>query len=509
MKELRKKGSAVLNLEEPVVNRLAFKSSVHRMLWLYGVPICVTSLLYLVRFDDVPLIQVFLAFALMYIPWSIYVKWREGGREELPIFAMVAFMFWITYGVPLFLEEHVLTLTYDPRHHLSQETITYALLMPVIGISCLWLGIKVRIGRFLAPRTRLFIDNNPARLDYVRIVLIVGALLNLYETPLLLLGEGGRQFVGISISIIPLLAFAILLRHVIRGDAGLIDKILVAGFLIAQFLTGLGSGMLAGSAALIVVCGSVYLMERRRVPGLAVIAVVVFYLFFQIGKGDFRETFWRQHEQAGQVERVMFWTQSSLSRWSEAITEPSRENIRTAISPSVARVSLLTQTANVIDMTPEVVPYQYGQTYSYMIVTWIPRFLWPNKPSVNEANQFYQVAYGLSEEQDLNTVSIAVGFMAEGFINFGWVGVAGITFLVGVFFDFYRKVFLTRASGLLLNGIGVVMLGQLLSLEFQIAQYFGGITQQIVVALLVMLPVIRIERAPKTRMFMPVPQPSE
>lgn len=205
----------------------------------------------------------------------------------------------------------------------------------------------------------------------------------------------------------------------------------------------------------------------------------------------------------------MYWSQSSLTRWSEAISEPSRENIRTAISPSVARVSLLTQTANVIDLTPEVVPYQYGQTYSYMLVTWIPRFLWPNKPSVNEANEFYQVAYGLSEEQDLDTVSIAVGFMAEGFINFGWVGVAGIMFLVGIFFDFYRKMFLTRTSGLLLNGIGVVMLGQLLSLEFQIAQYFGGITQQVIVALLVLLPVIRIKRAVKPRMLMPVPQPSE
>ncbi len=129
-----------------------------------------------------------------------------------------------------------------------------------------------------------------------------------------------------------------------------------------------------------------------------------------------------------------------------------------------------------------------------MVVTWIPRFLWPDKPSVNEANQFYQVAYGLTAEEDLNAVSIAVGFLAESFINFGWFGVVGIMFHMGVFFDFYRKKFLTPASGVLMNAIGMILLGQLLSLEFQIAQYFGGIVQQIILALIVMLPVIRLRR---------------
>jgi hypothetical protein len=153
----------------------------------------------------------------------------------------------------------------------------------------------------------------------------------------------------------------------------------------------------------------------------------------------------------------------------------------------------LNQSANVVDLTPSIVPYQYGWLYSYMVVTWIPRFVWPDKPSMSEANQYYQVAYGLSSEDDLGKVAISVGLLTEGFMNFGWAGVVGIMFLAGVFFDFYQKTFLATTSGALMTGIGVILLPQFLAVESQMAQYVGGILQEVLVTLLVMLPIIRIQ----------------
>src|SRR5689334_6339996 len=97
-----------------------------------------------------------------------------------------------------------------------------------------------------------------------------------------------------------------------------------------------------------------------------------------------------------------------------AFADSSGAGLREAVDASLSRLSLLTQTANVLDMTPSTVPYQNGSLYSYMLVTWIPRALWPEKPSVNEANQFYQVAYGLSSEEDVENVSISVGVATEG-----------------------------------------------------------------------------------------------
>lgn len=44
-----------------------------------------------------------------------------------------------------------------------------------------------------------------------------------------------------------------------------------------------------------------------------------------------------------------------------------------------------------------------------------------------------------------------------------------------------------------MTGIGVILLPQFLAVESQMAQYVGGIMQQVVVTLVVMLPIIRIQ----------------
>ena len=135
---------------------------------------------------------------------------------------------------------------------------------------------------------------------------------------------------------------------------------------------------------------------------------------------------------------------------------------------------------------------------------------------MSEANQYYQVAYGLTSEEDLGRVSISVGLLTEGFINFGWLGVAGIMFLAGIFFDFYQRTFLSKNSGALMTAIGVILLPQFLAVESQMAQYVGGIVQEVIVTLIVMMPIIKVQglgpkglRRPLKRFEIGAPVPSE
>lgn len=465
-----------------------------------AIPLVVTTLLYLVRLNDVTLVQLLLSFALLLLPWHEYGDWRRGGKHSLPVFAMLAFMYWLYYAVPLFLEDHVFATISEPiGHELSSQTITLALLMALIGVCALWLGMRLGIGKSLVPRARLSVKLTNPKLNYVRAVLILGSLLSLSDAPARLAGEGGRQLVSIMISVVPILAFAILFRNFIRGQSTRADKILVFGFLIVRLLGGLSTGLLGVSASILVICGSIYLMEMRRIPRWALAFVVLFTLFFQVGKDDFRKTYWQgsgqgsQVEQDGRVERVAFWAQNSFDKWNDALSDSTGESFRRALNPSVSRISLLNQSANVIEQTPSVVPYQYGWLYSYMAITWVPRFVWPEKPSMSEANQYYQVAYGLTAEEDINKVAISVGLLTEGFINFGWVGVVGIMFLAGIVFDFYQRTFLASTSGALMTAIGVILIPQFLSVESQMAQYLGGIVQQVVVTLIVMLPIINVQ----------------
>ncbi len=433
---------------------------------------------------------------MLIFSWKAYLKWKKSGESCFPVFAILSFMYWLYYAVPLFLEERVISTIYEPvGHDLSENSITKALLMSLVGVCSLWLGMNSGLTRSIVPKpSKIPFTLTRANVRYVRAVLITGSLLSLSDISIFLFGEGGRQLISIILSVVPLLAFALLFRQVMQGEADLLDRLLVAGFVATRFVTGLSSGWLGVFASIVLICGAIYIIERRRLPRAAIVAVILFTLFFQLGKEDFRRTYWQEQEagQASKIEKVGFWIQASLEKWGETISESSGQSFRGALMPSVTRVSLLNQTANVIELTPAVVPYQNGQLYSYLLITLIPRFVWPAKPSVNDSNRYYQVAYGLTAEEHLGNVSIAVGLLAEAFINFGWAGVVAIMFLVGVFFEFYQRAFLGKSSGALMTGIGVILLPQFLSVESQMAQYLGGILQQVVVGFLVMLPIFRI-----------------
>ena len=469
----------------------------------WAAPSAVTALLWLTRANEVTVTEVLLALFLAYVPWRSYLTWKTSEKSDLPVFSMIAFMYWLYFALPLFWEPHTISEIYSPvGRELSDAGITKAMLMAVLGVGSLWLGMKARAGRLFSPR-HLTINLAPSRRHYIRAVLAVGCFLNVYDISPYILGEGGRQLTGIVTSAVPMLAFVILFRDHLRGESTQLDRIVMAAFVVSRLFNGLSSGWLGVSMSLIAVCGIVYLAERRRLPQVGFILVVLFVLFFQVGKEDFRKTYWQAESQGvaegatqgAKFERASFWVQRSLEKWGETFADPKVETLRDAITPSVSRISLLNQTANVLDLTPSVVPYQYGWLYSYLGVTLIPRALWPDKPSMNDANQFYQVAYGLTAEEQLGQVSIAAGTLTEGYINFSWPGAVGIMFLLGIFFDFYQTTFLSIKSGPLLQAVGVVLLPTFLSIESQLAQYLGGIIQEVVIIIIVMLPAIKMTRS--------------
>lgn len=467
-----------------------------RIALLISVPLATMIFLWLTRTNDLSLVQWALSFGLLFLPWQAYLKWRRRNRPELPLFGIISFMYFLYYAVPLFWGDLTITTDFFPRgQQVSDEGVTEALALALTGVGCLGLGMRVGFGRHFTPRNLEILGLKKGRLSYVRLVLVAGSLLGLSDTSTYVFGAGGRQAVILLISLIPLLAFAILFRIYLQGAASRVDKLLIAAFLITRFVAGMASGWLTVFTSILIICAALYIAEKKRIPRLALVVVVAFTLFFQVGKEDFRKTYWSADQQpASRVERLQFWTDTSLKKWNEAIDDPTGETLKGALSPSVNRLSLLTQTANVIDQTPEVVPYQYGELYSYMFITLIPRFVWPDKPSVNDANQFYQVAYGLTREENLEGVSIGVGVLTEGFISFGWPGALGIMFLLGVFFDFFQSTFLAKASGQLLISLGIVLLPQFLTIESQLAQYLGGIIQQVVFTLIIMLPAMSLRR---------------
>ena len=129
-------------------------------------------------------------FSFCWIPWAAYQQWYRGARQELPLFSLIAAMYWLTYAVPLFWGNQTIGLVTGSRR-LSEAALTRSMYLVLIGVLALWAGMKVAGSWRWAPSSRLDLPQNPWRWHYLRMVLMGGTLLKVL-VPITALGEGGR-----------------------------------------------------------------------------------------------------------------------------------------------------------------------------------------------------------------------------------------------------------------------------------------------------------------------------
>src|SRR5215210_5522281 len=65
-------------------------------------PVLATLFLWVTGINEVETAAVCYAFLLLVLPWGSYVCWRDGGRVELPMFAMVGGAYWVYFALALF-----------------------------------------------------------------------------------------------------------------------------------------------------------------------------------------------------------------------------------------------------------------------------------------------------------------------------------------------------------------------------------------------------------------------
>jgi hypothetical protein len=439
--------------------------------------------------NRISLVQGVAAYLLFLSAWWSYRHWQKTRNPGMPVFALVAFYYWVYFALELFLGGRFAP---DWKHQgrlISDAAITETMLLVLLGIGCLWLGMQSKLGRSMTPTRFPDIPRNRHVVAYVQGVAAVGTILTRYADLPNALGAG-IQIMRIFEATVTLAAIAILFRWVLDGKADAIDKGILCGLLVLRVVFAIATGWLGGALILAIICVMIYAHKHRKLPVVILACALGYVLFFQAGKNEFRGSFWYGHLEAGPIEKLEFWANASLKQWQLALDDPSGVRLRKLLALELGRASLLNQAANVMEQTPGVVPYQYGRLYSYAVVSLIPRFLWPEKPSMNEANQFYQVAYGVTAQKDLKSVSISVGLLAEGYINFGWLGAAVVMFLLGVLLDFWNETLLTGRSMLLL-GLGIVLLNTIVSVESNVVQALSGIVQHVFLTLVVFFPVIR------------------
>jgi hypothetical protein len=213
---------------------------------------------------------------------------------------------------------------------------------------------------------------------------------------------------------------------------------------------------------------------------------VLLYLILNPAKFDYRNRIWYGTENAGLVDRVQAWTTAVRGHANVGSDDISRILADERIMGALARFDLIHKFVWVREMTPRYVPFYRGQTYSYFLVAWVPRAVWPDKPSASEANHRVDVDYGFLSDFQTTSTNIGIGQLAESYANFGIAGVMTIMAVLGVVFALLDNILNGRHSDggraiylslmvYFLNGIGS-----------STAVHFGALVQQTLANALIM-----------------------
>jgi hypothetical protein len=472
-------------------------------LWLLGPPVGTIVFLWVTRTSPVTTVGLLYAFLLLLVPWASFLRWRQQNRGGLPVFAMLGFVYWWWFAVGMFWLDRIFGFG-SGRRIIHTESVDAAILLALVGVGCMGVGMRARVTPLPASR-QLEMDDKETSWHYVRFVLIAATLGSLAPGANSLLGPDGGHIMDILFSTVPTVALLLLLRKCLTDKGSVLDRTLLWIYFPVKIISGLASGWLGSVVGVGLICGVMYFLVRRKIPWTMAAVTVVVAMFLQVGKKEFRNSYWTQGEAGGVFERATSWLNGSASKWFQALNSTGDDSTSELSSQSLERTSLLPQVSHVLDVTPSQIPFQGGQTYSYMLITLVPRFVWPDKPSVNDANRYYQLAFGLSTARTVKGVNIGAGCLAEAYINFGWPGVICIMFVIGIILGIYERSFLAEDSSTLFLAIGVALLPGILGIEAQMSAYLGGVIQTVLLTILVFLPVLR-RRPEKVRTVSATPR---
>src|SRR3954454_10300635 len=86
-----------------------------------------TVFLYWTSENSLTALQVFCAWLLLCIPWHSFCSWRETRTKRLPLFSMLAFIYWLYFVLPLFWR-NLVSIGIEARP-LEQNSVTATMIM--------------------------------------------------------------------------------------------------------------------------------------------------------------------------------------------------------------------------------------------------------------------------------------------------------------------------------------------------------------------------------------------
>jgi hypothetical protein len=412
----------------------------------------------------------------------------DRNRPPVPFLPLIGIFYASTFGLPMFW---------------ADKKIHYVWSLTDVTEQSLWLallGVIGLIAAFYYSKLFLFSKTSPIRLTQSyplnKLIVLLWILLILHIFSLY-----AASFINEIPSLGQLLdpigyicygMFYILRRQ--RNLPNIQTWILLYLCLPLEILPRFASGLLAQVMILGLFMTIIIFHESKRIPVVLITVFSIFVLIFTPLKSEYRSLTWidlPQSQQLSVFQRSQIFIDIAIKKYSEpdAFTFTSTEDANEDLSKG--RTAHILVFSNVIQDTPARVPYWEGQSYLPLLTSFIPRIIFPDKPTENTGNEFGR-RYGYLSTNDDST-SFNLPWIVEMYVNFGSMGVLIGMPLVGVLLAFIEQKFNNQNMNSLEFVTGTTIVFRLVYQESNFSLMLGGIIT-LSVALYVLFKLFLIEK---------------
>ena len=366
--------------------------------------------------------------------------WKLKGGLTIPMFELICVAYGVKFGLMAQLLPNEIVI-WGEKYTIDDQYLSQASLFSVFGV------LFTILGYYLAQRifikwtfNSIDLPLNGKRIYYYLIAAPVLSIL------FLIIGSVSTQLQAIVGLLSGQLYLSIVLVSYYFYDKRTSDRIIKVIFYFSLFVglvLGLSSGFLEKAFVPLVLVTIVRWQKIRKFPWFATIVLICVMVLLNSVKKDYRSQTW-YGDKGDFATRITLWWDLATKNVTDLVSGGDEQGDTTdEVSETFfRRLDVIHKFAWVVKKTPESIPYYQGSTYSYLLYGWIPRFIWPDKPSAS-ADSAYRLDqdYKLVGKNRIGKVNIGIGgFLPEAYVNFGVWGIVFIMAIQGAFFAFLDRL---------------------------------------------------------------------
>jgi O-antigen polysaccharide polymerase Wzy len=437
---------------------------------LLNAVICILILgsLYLIdqRPKTVSLEKAFLAIGIVWV--SLYPSLQylaDKNRPPMPFLPLIGMFYATSFGLPIFAGE----ITF--MHYFSSQSVDATalilVLLGLVGMNTAFYSSKSLLWKRVIP-LRL-----PSTYSLKNLLILIWVFVILHLSFLYFPVIQDIPSITHFLDPVGYIAYGMFFILWKRNLLPTVQKIAVIYLCIPmEIIPRLASGSLAQVMLLGFFMVIVAFFETKRLPIIFISLTLCIILVLNPIKGEFRQLTWFKGSSVSlsPIEKAQLFVDVAIKKY----TSPKLYTDKVSDDGSaIARTAHIMLFTKVVEDTPRRVAYWQGETYLPLFTSFIPRFIFPDKPEERIGNLFGR-RYDYLSSRDLDT-SLNLPWIVEMYANFGVIGVIFGMSLVGIFLSFLEQKFNRPEMNSLEFVTGTTILFGLIYQESNFSLMVGGV----------------------------------